>query len=208
MNLINVVGPFALIAVIIFVVVGIYFRQGRNHVLEELIKQDQVASIATFRGTLAVEESRAGSFLRLRKDSDGRRLQFQYRWFIGVGRQAIFDEVVFDGLRRYVELTESKKHAFASFSEFSAIRMREVAGKHVSIWHVELVPNKATPLLFLTSERGDRQTSFVRTGSVAKAISAIMSIPVQVVVDGKVWTPGWPPKNSHQRSPERTVDSS
>ena len=160
MYLINVVGPFALIAVLIIIVVGVCLRQRRNHVLEELIKHGQVASVAAFRGTLAVAESRPDFFLRLCKDADGRRLQFQYRWLTGVGRQAVFDEVTFDCSRRSIEFTRNKKPTITSFSEFSAIRMREIAGKHASIWHVELVPYRGRRLLFLNSERGDRQTRF------------------------------------------------
>jgi hypothetical protein len=195
MNLVDVVGPFALIGVILGFLVAIYVRQGRNHVLEEMVEQGKISPIDSFRGTLGVEENRPNFLLRLRKNSEEQRLQFLYRWVIGVGRQASFDEVTFDGSRRSVELTRKNKHSNVPFSEFSAVRMREAAGRYVSVWHVELVSVKGRRLLFLSSAREDRQTGFERTASVAKAVSAIMSLPVQVFVDGKVWTHGWPPKN-------------
>ena len=195
MNLIDVLGPFVVLMVIIFAVVGIYLRQGRNHVLEGMIVQREGGSLAAFRGTLVVEESGPG-FLRLRKSTaQARSLQFQYRWLVGIGRQAIFDEVTFDATRRLVELRKSDKLKSAPFSEFSAVRVREVSGKHaISIWHVELVPMKGTTIPFVTSDRGYRETSFEQTAPLAGTVSAIMALPVQVVVDGKAWTPGWPPK--------------
>ena len=195
MNLFDVVGPFVLIAVLLGFLVAIYVRQGRNHVLEAMVEHGKISPIDSFRGTLAVEENRPNFFLRLRKNSEQQRLQFLYRWVIGVGRQAVFDEVTFDGTQRSVELTRKNKHRNVPFSEFSAVRMRETAGKYVSVWHVELVPLHGPRLLFLSSEREDRQTGFERTAPVAKAVSAIMSLPVQVIVDGKVWTHGWPPKD-------------
>jgi hypothetical protein len=195
MNLVDVVAPFAILAVLIVAVVGIYLRQGRNEVLERLIEHGRGGSVAAFRGTLAVDESQPGIFLRLGKSPEAGGLQFQYRWLIGVGRQAIFDEVIFDGPRRQVELKKKNKHTTASFSEFSALRMRETAGKHASLWHVELLPHKGSAIPFVTSNRSDRQASFEQTAPLARAVSAILSVPVQVVVAGNVWSPGWPPKN-------------
>lgn len=195
MNVVDVVGPFALIAGLLACLVAVYMRQGRNQVLEEIVQHGKIAPIESFRGTLAVEEDHPNFLLRLRKNSEGRRLQFLYRWVIGVGPQAVFDEVTFDGSRRSVEFNRKNKHRHEPFSEFSAVRMRETAEKHVSVWHVELVSIRGPRLLFLSSEREDRQTGFERTASVARAVSAIMSLPVQVVVDGKVWTRGWPPKD-------------
>jgi hypothetical protein len=195
MNVIDVFGPFVVLVVIIFVVVVVYLRQGRNHVLEKMIAQREGGALAAFRGTLSVEESRP-SFLRLCKSTaEARNLQFQYRWLVGKGRQAIFDEVTFDAPRHLVELKRKGKSNSASFSEFAAVRMREVSGKYgISIWHVELIPRKGTAIPFVTSDRGYRETSFERTAPLAQVVSAIMSIPVHVVVDGGVWTPGWPPK--------------
>lgn len=195
MNVVDVVGPFALIAVILGFLVAIYLRQGRNHVLEEIVEHGKISPIDSFRGTLAVEENRPNLFLCLRKNSEEQHLQFLYRWVIGVGHQASFDEVTFDGSRQSIELRRKSKYSNVPFSQFSAVRMRETAGRYVSVWHVELVPVKGSHLLLLSSEREERQTGFEQTASVAKAISAIMSLPVQVFVDGKVWTHGWPPKN-------------
>jgi hypothetical protein len=144
---------------------------------------------------LTVEES-GPSFLRLcQSTTEARNLQFQYRWLVGKGRQALFDEVIFDASRRLVDLKRKGKSNSASFSEFAAIRMREVSGKHgISIWHVELIPRKGTAIPFVTSDRGYRETSFEQTAPLARVVSVIMSIPVHVIVDGGVWTPGWPPK--------------
>jgi len=195
MNFVDVIGPFAILAVILACLVVVFVRQGRNHVLEEIVEHGKIGPTDSFHGTLAVEENSPNFFLRLRKNSEEQRLQLLYRWVIGVGRQAGFDEVTFDGSRRSVELTRKNKSKNVPFSEFSAVRMRENAGKHVSVWHVELVSLHGPHLLFLSSEREDRQRGFERTASVAKAVSAIMSLPVEVVVDGKVWTHGWPPKD-------------
>jgi hypothetical protein len=122
-------------------------------------------------------------------------LQFKYRW-LGTGRQAIFDEVTFDRARGVVEFKSKSKLTTIAFSEFSAIRMREMAGKPlVSLWHVELMPLKGKAIPFVTSGSTERKASFDQTAPVAKAVSAIVAVPVQVFVAGNVWTPGWPPKN-------------
>ncbi len=119
------------------------------------------------------------------------------RW-LGMERQAIFDEVEFDRAAGVVHLKRKDKNRIAHFSEFSAIRMREIAGHRGagSVWHVELVPCKGRATPFVTSVRGDRKAAFEHTAPVAKAASAIMKVPVQVFVAGNVWTPGWPPKTS------------
>jgi hypothetical protein len=110
MNLIDVLGPFVVLMVVIFAVVGIYLRQGRNHVLEKMIAQREGGSLAAFRGTLVVEES-GPRLLRLRKSTaQAQCLQFRYRWLVGIGRQAILDEVTFDASRRLVELRKSDKY--------------------------------------------------------------------------------------------------
>jgi hypothetical protein len=51
MNLIDVLGPFVVLMVVIFAVVGIYLWQGRNHVLERMIAQREGGSLAAFRET-------------------------------------------------------------------------------------------------------------------------------------------------------------
>jgi hypothetical protein len=164
-------------------------------VLEGMIGCSEVAPLAAYRGTLAITDLKPGSFLRLRKDSDAGRLQFKYRWITGVGPQAIFDEIIFDNSQRAVELVRNTQRRSRAFAEFSAIRLRESSGEHGSIWHLELIPQRGKTLLFLTSERQERRAGFERTGAVAKAVAAIICVPVQVVVDGNAWTPGWPPKS-------------
>lgn len=196
MNFIEPFGPFLLIALLLIGLIVIYRRQGRNQVLEEMIQHGEIGSITDFRGTLTVQENRRGLFLSLTKDSEARRVQFLYRWLIGNGRQAVLDGITFDGSARTVELKKGKKQESMPFSDFSAIQVREVAAKFVSVWHVELVSLKGKPLLFLSSRQEDRQTGFERTAPVAKGIAEIMSVPVQVIVDGKVWTSGWPPKST------------
>jgi hypothetical protein len=126
-----------------------------------------------------------------------RRTQFLYRWLIGNGPQAIFDEISFDGLRGLALLKKKGSLATVRFSELSAIQMREVgAGRGGSLWHIELIPQKGKAIPFVTSEIGDRREEFERTAAVAKAVSAIVTVPVYVFVAGNVWTPGWPPKSS------------
>ena len=203
MNTLDVVMPFAVIAALLVSVGVIYRRQCRNLVLEEMVEKGEIGSIASFRGTLAVRESRPGSFLRLSKDSKGRRLQFWYRWIIGVGRQATVDEVTFDAGRQSVELIKNNKQKSLPFADFSAVGMREFSamsgrefgGRRSSVWCLELVPVKGSRLLLLTSVSDYRQESFKQTAAVAKAVATIMSLPVQVVVDGKAWSRAWPPKN-------------
>lgn len=195
----GVVGPIILLAAIIFIAVLWYVRERRNDTLENLVMQTEFGPPESFRGTLAVEEYQSGRFLRLSASTaSSRRLQFWYRWVVGMGRQPVFDEVIIDGPRGSVDLRRKNEHKTASFSEFSAIQMREVArGRDGgTLWHIELVPSNGRPLPFVTSERGDRKAMFDQTASLAKAFSGIMTVPVHVVVAGNIWTPGWPPKNS------------
>jgi hypothetical protein len=192
-----VVGPFILLAVIIFTAIWWYVREGRNSALENLVMLTDSGTVESFRGTLAVQEHKPGRFLRLGQSTTAsRRLQFWYRWVVGKGRQAVFDNVTFDGDRGLVELKNNSKDITALFSEFSTVRMREVAGGHgYALWHVELIPHKGKPIPFVTSAMGGRRAMFEQTAPVAKAVSAITTIPVQVFVAGNIWTPGWPPKN-------------
>jgi hypothetical protein len=195
MNPVDLLFPLAVIAIYLSIAIPAYRRQGRNAVLEGMIGCSEVAPLAAYRGTLAITDLKPGSFLRLRKDSDAGRLQFKYRWITGVGPQAIFDEIIFDNSQRAVELVRNTQRRSRAFAEFSAIRLRESSGEHGSIWHLELIPQRGKTLLFLTSERQERRAGFERTGVVAKAVAAISCVPVQVVVDGNAWTPGWPPKS-------------
>jgi hypothetical protein len=192
----DVVGPLVILVVFIVIVFLGYVRGGRNTALENLIAMTEFRS-PKFCGTLAVEDYTPGKSLRLSTSTTAsQRLQFWYRWVVGNGPQAIFDEVTFDGLRGSVELKRKNTQRTALFSEYSAIRMREIApGRDgCTAWHIELVPLRGRVFPFATSERGDRKTMFEQTASVAKAVSAIMTIPVQVFVAGNIWTPGWPPR--------------
>jgi hypothetical protein len=199
----DAIGPLVVLVVVIALVIWIYLRQGRNEVLEYLVAQTNFSPPLTFRGTLVVEEYKPGSFLRLgNRATAARRLQWQYRWF-GVGRQAIFDEVVFDRSRTTIELNRKDKRTTANFSEFSAIRMREVGGGRGGfLWHIELVPHRGAPRPFVSSEHGDRRATFKNAAPLAKAASMIMAVPVHVFVAGNVWTPGWPPKSPSLPTPD------
>ena len=195
---VEVAGPFAVLALIILLAALWYAREGRNSVLEHTVKAGAFRSPVDFRGSLVVEHSQPGSYLRLCTSTPAAsRLHFLYRWIIGWGRQAKFDEVIFDGGKGLVELKTRNRQRTARFSEFMAIRMREVAGGRSagSVWHVELISHKGKATPFVTSEWGDRRMTFESTAPVAKAASEIMAVPVQVRVAGNVWTPGWPPKN-------------
>jgi len=191
--------PFLLIAALIFLALFWFLREGRNAALENQLTRTDFGSPLDFHGTLAVEEHKPGSYVRFSKSTDeAQNLQFKYRWLVGIGPQAIFDEVTFDRSRHVAEL-KKKNSQTLGFSDFKAIRMREVAGGRDSgsYWHVELIPHKGKPTPFLTSQRGDRRATFENSAPVAKAVSAIMDLPVQVYVAGNVWTPGWPPKTSN-----------
>jgi hypothetical protein len=193
----DVILPFAVLALLIFLAVSWYVRQGRNPALEEMVQRDEFDSPKIFSGTLSVERDEPGHFLRLSKSTQSNRwLQFQHRW-LGAGKQAILDEVDFDGWRGLVATRRGKDRTEIRFSEFSAIRMREVSGGKGggSLWHVELIPQRGGALPFVTSEVAARQDSFKETAAVAKAASKIMLLPVQVHVAGNIWTPGWPPKS-------------
>lgn len=191
-----VVGLLIVVA-LIALVIGIYLREGRNEVLEQLVAQiDSNSQRLVVHGTLAVDEWKPASFLRLRKSTPAARgLQLQYRLF-GLGPQAVLDEVVFDRSRCVVELKRKNKFIRASFSEFSAVRMREISqGRGGCLWHIELVPFNGKPRPFISSVRGERSSIFEHTAPLAKAVSMIMGLPVHVFVAGNIWTPGWPPKS-------------
>jgi hypothetical protein len=192
---VDVIAPFAALAFIIFLAVSWYVQQGRSPVLEDMVQRDEFGSPRAFSGTLSVERDEPGRFLRLSKSTQSNRwLQLRYRW-LGMGKQANFDEVEFDGLRGMVTTRRGKDRTEIRFSEFSAIRMREFANETGSGWCIELIPTQGFVLPFVTSEVAARQTSFKEAAAVAKAISKIMLLPVQVHVAGNIWTPGWPPKS-------------
>ena len=201
--------PFAIIAIFILAVCLVYFRQGRNLALEKQLVEPRFGPPQAFHGTLTVVDHQPGRFLRLTKSTDeNRSLQFKYRW-LSAGPQATFDEVTFDGSQGIVEMKRKEKCTRTPFSEFSAIRMQEVSwSRHVgTIWHVELVPLKGRPKPFITSEQGDRRMIFENAATIAKAVSAIMAMPVQACVAGNVWTPGWPPRIPAASKPNRPINS-
>ena len=192
------IGFFSpIVIILILVLLGFWAqsRQLRNEVLEQWIALGTCGSVQAFLGTLDIAENRSG-FLRLTKSSRRTKwLQFQYRWLAGVGEQATWDEVAFDGSRALVELKRKEKVTSYPFSRFSAIRMREIyQGEAGSLWHMELLAVQGKNLLFASSARGNRQTGFENSAGLARAISAITSLPVQVVLAGNIWTLGWPPK--------------
>jgi len=194
----DVILPFGTIAVLLFLAVSWYLRQGRNPILEDMVQRGEFGSTRGFSGTLSVEREDPGHFLRLSKNTQSNRwLQLRYRW-LGMGRQAIFDEVTFDGPRGVVLLKNAKKQNERRFPEFLAIGIREVSGGKGggSFWHVELVPQSGRPIPFVTSLVADRKWGFERASAIAKAVSAITMLPVQVSVAGNIWTPGWPPKKT------------
>ncbi len=122
-------------------------------------------------------------------------LQLQY-WWLGVGPQSVYDEVVFDVASGLVTFRKKAKQTSRPFSDFSAIRMQEKYGGRYGYWNVELVPHQGRTIPLISSQRGDRQTEFELTVPATKAASAIAGLPVQVCVVGNVWTPGWPPKSA------------
>lgn len=195
----DVYGPFFVLAAVIILTIWWYLREGRNDALENVLAQSEFSSPVVFCGTLAVAEHQPGTYLRLSKSTAATsRLQLFYRWVIGKGRQAVFDEVAFDGFRHLVNMKRKHNYTETEFTEFTAIRMREVAmGRGGgSLWHIELLPRKGRSVPVVTSVIDDRRAAFESTAAVAKAVSAIMAVPVQVCVAGNVWTPGWPPKTS------------
>jgi hypothetical protein len=192
------VGGLVVAGVITILLLVMLLRQGRNAALEQIVAEREFKAPLGFMGTLAVEEYKPGVLLRLARSTNAaRNLQWRYRW-LGVGRQAMLDEVSFDRYAGVVRLRKKDTETSASFLEYSAIRMREVtAGRGgISTWHVELVRRAGRITPFVTSVSGSRQASFEHTAPVAKAAAEIMQVPIQVWVAGNVSTPGWPPKRS------------
>jgi len=187
-----------IMALVIFLAVQWFVREGRNEVLEQLVVKNDFGPPEAFRGSMVVEECRPGKFLRLSKSTTSARFwHFYYRWIVGIGRQAKFEDVLFDAPRNVVELRKRNECITINFSEIAAIRAREVAGKgFVSIWHLELIPREGRPIPIAASKMGDRRMMFEQAAAVAKAASRIIGVPVFVFVAGNVCTPGWPPKNA------------
>ena len=193
---ITLICAVMVLVIVLLAALGLVFRERRNEVLEQWIALGKCGSAESFLGTLDLAENRSG-LLRLTKSSQRTKwLQFQYRWLTGLSHQATWDEVVFDGSRGVIELKRKEKVTSFPFSKFSAIRMREISqGESGSLWHMELLAVEGKNVLFATSSRGNRQAAFENSAGLARAVSAITSLPVQVVMAGNVWTPGWPPKN-------------
>jgi len=194
--IVTLICAVMLLLIVLLSAVGWVFRDRRNEVLEQWIALGKCGPADVFEGTLDVAENRP-SLLRLTKNSRRTKwLQFQYRWLTGLSQQATWDEVLFDGARGVVELQRKGKVTSFPFPKFSAIRMREISqGEGGSLWHMELLAVEGKNVLFATSARGGRQTAFENSAGLARAISSITSLPVQVVVAGNVWTQGWPPKS-------------
>src|ERR1700741_1913312 len=193
---VDLYGPIILLAAIIFLVVLVLVRGGRNYTLEQTVALDEFASPSEFHGTLVANQ--IGSRLQLSSSTkEARRLRFLYRWIMGSGPQAKFDEVAFDGPRGLVEMRAGDKLTSRRFSEFSTLRLRErSAGRGGgSLWHLELIQCDGKAIPFVSSAIGDRKFMFEQTAAVAKAISVITSLPIQIFVAGNIWTPGWPPKS-------------
>jgi len=193
---ITLFGP--VVVILALVLLGFWAQSGqkRNEVLEQWIALGKCGPAESFLGTLDISEKRPG-LLRLAKSSQKTKwLQFQYRWLTGLSSQATWDEVLFDGSRGLVELKRKQRVSSYLFSKFSAIRLREISqGEAGSLWHMELLAVEGKNVVFATSARGNRQTAFENSAGLARAISAITSLPVHVVTAGNVWTPGWPPKS-------------
>jgi len=196
--LLGVTNLIVAAAILLLVIIG-FIRQNRrprSEVLEQWIAQGKCGPISSFEGTLAVEQAGQG-FLRLVKTEDAKRLQFRYRWLSAIREQADYDEVTFDVSQHLIELKKKGKITRLPFGNFSAIRMREIyQGDSGSLWHFDLLAASGRYMVFVSSARGDRRMMFENSAGLAKTISDITALPVQVVLLGNVWTPGWPPKTS------------
>ena len=190
---------FAALVVLVFIFAGIvriHLRQARNQVLERWIAQGKCGPISSFAGTLAVEQAGQG-FLRLVKTDEAQRLQFKYRWLSAIREQADYDQVTFDVKQHLVELKKKDKVTCRPFGNFSAIRMREIYQENSgSLWHFDLLARNGRYLMFVSSARGNRRMMFENSAGLAKTISEITALPVQVVMSGNVWSPDWPPETS------------
>jgi hypothetical protein len=179
-------------------IVGLWLvREGRNEVLEQILVEKDFGNPEGFRGSLVVEEYRRGNYLRIAAHTPNARwLRFKYHWLVGMGRQAVFDEVTFDRSTATVTMKRKNHCEKMPFSDLSAVRMSErAAGRSlVSLWHVELIPRKGRPIPIATSLHGDRAAVFDETAKLLKAVSSVTDLSMQAWVAGNVWTRGWPPK--------------
>lgn len=187
-------------AILALVIIG-FIRQNRHPrstFLEQWVAQGKCGPITSFEGTLAVEQVGQG-FLRLVKTDEAKRLQFKYQWLSFIREQADYDEVTFDVTQHLIELKRKEKLTRVPFGNFSAIRMREIyQGDSGSLWHFDLLAANGKYVMFVSSARGDRRVMFENSAGLAKSISDITALPVQVTLLGNVWTPGWPPDPSSE----------
>jgi hypothetical protein len=147
----DVILPFGGMALLLFSAVSWYVRQGRNPILEDMVQRGEFRSPSAFSATLSVEREDPGHFLRLSKNTQSNRwLQVRYRC-LGIGKQATFDEVEFEGLRGIIAIERGNDHTEMRFSEFSAIRMREFANETGSGRYIELIPEQGIVFPFVTS---------------------------------------------------------
>jgi len=195
-DILDLIAVFVILAFIILVYVTQHMRQGRNPALEQWIAAGKCGPASSFEGTLTVEQTGQG-FLKLTRDDEAGRMQFRYRWLSAIREQADYDEVTFDASQHVVELKKKSKVNRMPFGRFAAIRMRELSQQEAgSLWHFDLVETERKYVVFLSSARGNRRMMFENSAGLAKAISVITSLPVQVELSRSVWTPGWPPETS------------
>jgi hypothetical protein len=201
----GVLGLTAAVGIAVLAVVW-RLRERRNSVLEEIVAQSAPGLLDKFRGTLSVARYEPREYLQLATAApESRRLQIYYRWIVGKGREAVFDEVTFDAPRKTVLIKRGDRCSEKNFVEFAGIGLREVAtSRGNSRWHIELIPRKGRAVPFVSSVSGSRSLEFEFSASLAKAVSDITELPVQVRLAGNIWTSGWPPKTavvSQSRNP-------
>lgn len=185
---------FVLFVLILVIAVLVRRHGGRNEVLEQWIADGKCGPITSFEGTLAVEQSSPG-FLHLVKNEQAGQLQFRYRWLSFISEQAGYDEITFDGKVHVIELKTKDRVTRMPFGRFSALRMREIYQEDSgSLWHFDLVESRRKYVLLVSSARGDRRMKFENAAGLAKTISQLTSLPVQVELSRNVWTPNWPPE--------------
>jgi hypothetical protein len=94
--------------------------------------------------------------------------------------------VRFDASRRVVETSRDEKIRVRPFSDFAAVRMRELPVQAGRVpqglgWSIELWPRAGIRLpVTLSAGDYDREASFQNAAPLTKAIAAIMRLPVQV----------------------------
>ena len=88
----------------------------------------------------------------------------------------------FDGRRRVVEVARRDQVTAFSFSDFSAILMREFGrGKYGMSWEIGLVRQAGRNVLVtISAARYDREAGFENSAVLAKAIAVIMRVPIRV----------------------------